>query len=246
MPASPRHLWAGEGLHSHPAHGSGGRVSIEDLYVHTVPGPRSAQKPQLLAVPIALMALLRTHCSRQKTGPPDHPRHSGRSGDWGSGLSLTPLTSRCLCSGLTVCEKPRPRTRVPAACVRPPCSLGSPASWPVCPPRPGLTLLTLQRAVYLCMAVPRQAGVGAGGLGAHRGEGFAVGERQGDVKQGPGRAFREAGERPGHMAWGGSAVLQPGEPGRSWGSGRSSRRRALEGLAGRCAEGECSRLRGAS
>lgn len=27
------------------------------------------------------------------------------------------------------------------------------------PPRPGLTLLTLQRAVYLCMAVPRQAGV---------------------------------------------------------------------------------------
>lgn len=92
-----------------------------------------------------------------------------------------------------------------------------------------------------------QAGgsVGAGGSGAHRGEGFAVGERQGDVKQGPGRAFREAEERPGHTARGGSAVLQPGEPGRSWGSGRSSRRRASEGLAGRCAEGECSRLRGA-
>ena len=34
--------------------------------------------------------------------------------------------------------------------------------------------------------------------GARRGEGFTVGGRQGDVKQGPGRAFREAGERPGH------------------------------------------------
>lgn len=135
-------------------------------------------------------------------GPPDHPRHSGRSGDWGSGLSLTPLTSRCLCAGLTVCEKPEPRTRVPAACVCPPCSLGSPASWPVCPPRLGLTLLTLQRAVYLCMAVPRHAGVWVLGARAHaevRGSPWVKG--RGMSSRGPGqlsgRQGSDRGTRPG-------------------------------------------------
>ena len=68
-------------------------------------------------------------------------------------------------------------------------------------------------------------------------------EGRGMSSRGPGELSGRQGSDQG-TARGGSAVLQPGEPGRSWGSGRSSRRRASEGLVGRCAEGECSRLKG--